>query len=86
MIDPAMINAASDTVIGLAVGIPVIVVAGGVTLGVRLRRRRRLGPDAAAPAATKARPAPRTAPPAEAAEASVEVAPPVRNCRAGRSC
>ncbi len=66
MIDPAMINAASDTVIGLAVGIPVIVVAGGVTLGIRLRRRRQ--PDAAAPTATKARPA----------EASGEVAPPVR--------
>ncbi len=78
MIDPAMINAASDTVIGLAVGIPVIVVAGGVTLGVRLRRRRGLGPDADAPAATKTRPPSRTAPPAEAPEASVEVAPPVQ--------
>ncbi|HEY1990754.1 MAG TPA: signal recognition particle-docking protein FtsY [Acidimicrobiales bacterium] len=71
--DPAMINAASDTVIGLAVGIPVIVVAGGVTLGVRLRRRRPK-PDVVAPEATKARPAVRAAPPAEA---SVETAPPV---------
>ncbi|HEV3280488.1 MAG TPA: signal recognition particle-docking protein FtsY [Acidimicrobiales bacterium] len=78
MIDPAMINAASDTVIGLAVGIPVIIVAGGVTLGVRLRRRR-TEPDAVAPEATKARPAARTAaPPAETAEPSAEVAPPVQ--------
>ena len=72
MIDPAMINAASDTVIGLAVGIPVVVIAAGVTLGVRLRRRRP-EPDAVVPEATKARPPARTSPPAEAAV----VAPPV---------
>ncbi|MGH9097335.1 MAG: signal recognition particle receptor subunit alpha, partial [Acidimicrobiales bacterium] len=70
--DPAMVNAASDTVIGLAVGIPVIVVAGGVTLALRLRRRPKS--DAVAPEATKTRPAGRATPPAEA---SVEAAPPV---------
>jgi len=55
VIDPGMINAASDTVIGLAVGIPVVVVAGGATLAVRLRRRRaRPRPDRVAPEATSA--------------------------------
>ena len=55
MIDPGMINAASDTVIGLAVGIPVVVVAGGATLAVRLRRRgARPRPDRVAPEATSA--------------------------------
>ena len=55
MIDPGMINAASDTIIGLAVGIPVVVVAGGATLAVRLRRRRaRPRPDRVAPEATSA--------------------------------
>ncbi|HWE70564.1 MAG TPA: signal recognition particle-docking protein FtsY [Acidimicrobiales bacterium] len=75
MIDPGMINAASDTVIGLAVGIPVVVVAGGAMVAVRLRRRgARPQPDAAAP---KAPPAPRTqpAPPAEELEADAVVAP-----------
>jgi fused signal recognition particle receptor len=55
VIDPGMINAASDTVIGLAVGIPVVVVAGGATLAVRLRRRgARPRPDRVAPEATSA--------------------------------
>jgi fused signal recognition particle receptor len=75
VIDPGMINAASDTVIGLAVGIPVIVVAGGVTLAVRLRRRgTRPQP---APTVPKATPAPKTqpAPPVEDASVDTPVAP-----------
>ncbi|HEX3839438.1 MAG TPA: signal recognition particle-docking protein FtsY [Acidimicrobiales bacterium] len=58
MIDPGMINAASDAVIGLAVGIPVLVVAGGVTLAVRLRRRG--SRPLPTPATPKAKPAPKT--------------------------
>ncbi|HEX3462202.1 MAG TPA: signal recognition particle-docking protein FtsY [Acidimicrobiales bacterium] len=65
MIDPGMINATSDTVIGLAVGIPVLVVAGGVTLALRLRRRGTR--PQAAPASPKTTPAPKAqpAPPVE---------------------
>jgi fused signal recognition particle receptor len=65
VIDPGMINATSDTVIGLAVGIPVLVVAGGVTLALRLRRRGTR--PQAAPASPKTTPAPKAqpAPPVE---------------------
>lgn len=73
MIDPGMINAASDTVIGLAVGIPVVVVAGGVTLAVRLRRRGGVpGSDTLAPEKTSTS-AP-AAPPVAEATAGADVA------------
>ncbi len=39
MTDASMVTAVSDAVVGLAVAIPVLVVAGGVTVGLRLRRR-----------------------------------------------
>jgi fused signal recognition particle receptor len=68
-----MINAASDTVIGLAVGIPVVVVAGGVTLAVRLRRRGGVpGSDTLAPEKTSTS-AP-AAPPVAEATAGADVA------------
>jgi fused signal recognition particle receptor len=75
VIDPGMINAASDTVIGLAVGIPVLVVAGGVTLAVRLRRRGT--PPQPGTVAPKATPAPKTqpAPPVEDVDVDTAVAP-----------
>ena len=72
-----MITAASDAVIGLAVAVPVVVVAGGVTWGVRLRRRgRHPEPGTGAPEETKAPPVARPAPTAEVAEvAEVAEAP-----------
>jgi fused signal recognition particle receptor len=61
VIDPGLM-ASSGAVIGLAVGIPVVVVAGGTTLLVRLRRRSPETPtDTAAPPGPSRRPTP-TAP------------------------
>ncbi len=58
MIGPALVPAGSDLAIGLAVGIPVAVVAGGIAVGVRLRRRAPSGPEAvSAPAEAPAPPA-----------------------------
>jgi fused signal recognition particle receptor len=72
VIDPGMINAASDTVIGLAVGIPVLVVAGGVTLAVRLRRRGTR--PLPAPTAPKAKPVPKAKPTEPVEDVGVDTA------------
>jgi fused signal recognition particle receptor len=75
VMDPGMITAASDTVLGLAIGIPVVVVAGGATLAVRLRRRgARARPDTVAPKVAPPPTAP-TAKPAPPVEADAVVAP-----------
>ncbi len=67
---PALVLAASDVVVGLAVGIPVVVLAGGAAVVARLRRRRT--PGSAAPRAPEA--PPKAAPP-EAAPPAAAVGP-----------
>lgn len=69
MTDPSMMTAASDVVVGLVVAIPVLVVAGGVTVGLRLRRRAAARPVLPGETPPAAPPAERTTVEAEAPSA-----------------
>ena len=78
MIDPAAVVAASDAIIGLAVAVPVALVAGGVVLATRGRRGGGAAPDVAAGGTTVAdRPGPSTATPAGGAPSDTAAPAPV---------